>query len=678
MTNRLVSETSPYLLQHADNPVDWYPYGRAALERAAQENKPLLISIGYSACHWCHVMAHESFEDPDVAAVMNDNFVNVKVDREERPDVDAIYMEAVQGMTGHGGWPLNVFAAPDGKPFFGGTYFPPVARHGLPAWRDVLAGVASAYRDRRQEVTESADSIADYLRRAQATTADPVDLSPQILRSAAEATLTQVDWANGGFGSAPKFPQPLGLEWLLRVWRKSGTTEALDAARLALDRMAAGGIYDQVGGGFHRYSVDESWVVPHFEKMLYDNALLARVYLHAYQATGDAHYRRVVEETLTYLLREMQDPGGGFYSAQDADSEGVEGKYYVWTREEFERVLGPEDARIAALRFGVTPAGNFEGSTVLTIHATAAEIAADVGMAERVVEERLGAIRKRLYAARRHRVPPGTDTKILTAWNALAIRALAEAGAVFERHDWLDTAERAADFVLESMRPGGQLVRSYRDGPGHVLAFLEDYAYLAEGLISLYESTFRPDLLNEAERLIAEMVRLFEDPRGGAFFDSRASDDLVVRPRSFFDNPVPSGNSAASFALLRLHALTGNEMYLNLALPASGAVGEVLSRAPLGFSYLLSAVDFHLGPPVQIAIAGRPRSDAAVALLREVRDLYLPNAVVAAGESGSVGLLDGRREVDGQATAYVCRHFACRLPVTTGSELRAQLEGQGE
>jgi uncharacterized protein YyaL (SSP411 family) len=487
-----------------------------------------------------------------------------------------------------------------------------------------------------------------------------------------------VDWTDGGLGAAPKFPQPLALEWLLHVWKRFGNGDALSAVQLTLDRMAAGGIYDQIGGGFHRYSVDAVWLVPHFEKMLYDNALLARVYLHAYQATGKELYRRVVEETLDYLIREMRDAGGGFYSAEDADSEGVEGKFYVWTPEQLERVLGTEDARIAALRFGVTPAGNFEGATILTVAASPEEIAGQVGLDQAEVVKRLAEIRERLRAAREERTHPGKDTKVLVAWNALVIAALAEAGAALQRDDWIAAASETAHFILLTMQPDGELVRSYRDGPSAVRAFLEDYSYLIEALISLYEASFDVDLVREAERLVAKMVERFQDPGGGAFFDSHQDDDLVVRPRSFFDNPVPSGNSAATFGLLRLHALTGKEEYLDRALLAFFAVRDVLPRAPLGFANLLSALDFYFAPPVQIAIAGLPGSPDVEALLREVRRRYLPAAVVAAGQAGAIELLEGRSKMSGQATAFVCRHFACNLPVTSPGALADQLDTRPE
>jgi uncharacterized protein YyaL (SSP411 family) len=538
----------------------------------------------------------------------------------------------------------------------------------------VLAGVASAYTERRNEVLESAQGIAEYIRRAQSVTATSGDLDEGILQAAASATLAQVDWTEGGFGAAPKFPQPLGLDWLLRVWKRFSSDDALAAVRLTLTRMAVGGIYDQIGGGFHRYSVDASWVVPHFEKMLYDNALLACVYLHAYQATGEPLFRRVVEETLDYLLREMQDPAGGFYSAQDADSEGVEGKFYVWTPDQLEDVLGHEDAGIAALRFGVTASGNFEGATILTMAASSAQVAQPLGMGSEEIEGRLAGIRGRLRAAREERVPPGKDTKILVSWNALAIRALAEAGSVLGRRDWLEGAERAARFVLSQMRPDGKLVRSYRDGPSAVLAFLEDHSFLIEALVSLYEATFNVEFLGQAEGLVAEMVEQFHDVEAKSFFDSRAGDDLVVRPRSFFDNPIPSGNSAATSGLLRLHFLTGNEEYLKLAVPAFHAVRAVLPQAPLGFAYLLSALDFYLAPPMQIAIAGDLESEGVKEMVAAVRGRYLPAAVIAAGKASSLGLLENRVEIGGRPTAYVCRHFTCDLPVTSPDDLAARLD----
>jgi uncharacterized protein YyaL (SSP411 family) len=674
MVNRLADERSPYLRQHATNPVDWYPYGTEAFRLARTRDKPVLISIGYSSCHWCHVMAHESFEDPGIASLMNEHFVNVKVDREERPDVDAIYMEAVQALTGQGGWPLNVFVTPDGRPFFGGTYFPPRPGHGLPSWSQILEGVAQAYSDQRDDVTRQASAVAEYIQRSQNLPAADDIPGPRVLEDAWGATISQFDWTNGGFGSAPKFPQPLGLEWVLREAGSHDDAVAMRFLRLSLDRMAAGGIFDQLGGGFHRYSVDAEWLVPHFEKMLYDNALLARLYLHAFQASGQDSYRAVTQSTLDYLLRDMRSPDGAFYASQDADSEGEEGRYYVWTPEEFDHILGPELGPIAKSYFGVTASSNFEGKTILTSATPTGAIGEAYGLDPGVVEDRLRRARELLLAARSHREPPGTDTKVLVSWNALAIATLAQAGAALGTPAYVEAARTAADFVLDHMRPGGNLVRSYNDGPGRIPAFLEDYAYLLEALIVLYEVTAEAAYLSEAERTAEVLVERFGDPAGSGFFDTEAGEsELPARPRSFFDNPIPSGNSAAAFGLLRLEALTGERDYGAAAEGVFRAAGTLLPRAPLAFSHLLCALDFYVAGPTQVAVIGTPGDGEVEELTQVVHHSYLPNLVLAVGDSDYPTLLEGRSGVAGQATAFVCRNFACNLPVTSSADLARQL-----
>jgi uncharacterized protein YyaL (SSP411 family) len=675
MTNRLASEKSPYLQQHAENPVDWYPWGEEALERARREDRPILVSIGYSACHWCHVMAHESFEDPRTADLMNRHFVNIKVDREERPDVDAIYMEAVQALTGQGGWPLNVFLTPDARPFFGGTYFPPQRRHGLPSWTEVLQGVAETYRTRRGDVVHNAEVVTRFIAEAQHQGGVQSDPGPESLQTAYENVRRQFDMRNGGFGGAPKFPQPLGLEFVLRMVRRLHDQEGRRFLDLTLSRMAAGGMYDQLGGGFHRYSVDAVWLVPHFEKMLYDNALLARLYTYAYSATGHERYGQVAEETLDYLLRDLRSPEGAFYSAQDADSEGVEGKYYVWTPSELEAALGPEPAEVAARRYGVTASGNFEGATILTLASSTEGIARELGITEAEAIQAMEAARTRLLAARARRTAPGTDTKILAGWNGLAICALAEAGAALRRPDYLDVALRAMDFVLTRMRVGGRLVRSFQDGPSDTHGFLEDYAACTEACLALYEAALDVRYLDEATRLADEMIRSFWDGETGGFFDTSAeATSLVVRPRSLFDNPIPSGNSSACMALLRLHAVTGDDVYLDRAETIFRAGGELLARAPLGVPYLLCALDFHLAGAIQVAIVGDPAGADTRSLIEVVHGRYLPNAVLAVGTGDSPALLAGRDPIGGRATAFVCEHFACNLPVTEPEELAAQLD----
>lgn len=675
MANRLQHETSPYLLQHASNPVDWYSWGPKPLALARAQNKPILVSIGYSACHWCHVMERESFEDEETARLMNEHFINIKVDREERPDVDAIYMEAVQALTGHGGWPLNVFLTSDGRPFYGGTYFPPAPRHGLPSWRQVLESIATTYRDQPATVAQNADLLTDYVRRAQNLAPSDLELRPQMLRSAYDLLSAGWDVHNGGFGAAPKFPQPLALDLALRLSTKFEDERGRSLLFLTLRKMAAGGIYDHLGGGFHRYSVDEQWLVPHFEKMLYDNALLALTFLDGYLVSADPTFLRVVEETLDYLVRDMHAPGGGFYSAQDADSEGVEGKYYVWTAEEVAAILPPDEARVALTWYGITPGGNFEGATILTTAADLPDLSAALHIGPDHLARVLAAVRTKLLDARSRRVPPGIDTKILAGWNALAARAFARAGRALGRGDYLDVARDTVRFILRDMSPGGRLVRSYRHRPGEVPAFLEDHAYLMEALIALYEATFEPEWLRAAQDRVVALRDLFADGEEGAFFDTPPGlEEPVARPRSFFDNPIPSGNAAASFALLRLAALTGNEDYTDLAVPGLRAAAPLAVRAPHGFAYMLSALDFYLSPVAQVAISGSLADSRTQELIAAVAHRYLPNAVVAAGPEGSVPLLESRPGVGGGPAAYVCRHFTCRMPVTEPVALVQEVE----
>ncbi|GIW11249.1 MAG: thioredoxin domain-containing protein [Dehalococcoidia bacterium] len=531
MANRLQYETSPYLLQHAHNPVDWYPWGEEAFRRAREENKPVLLSIGYAACHWCHVMERESFEDEATAALMNELFINIKVDREERPDVDQVYMTAVQALTGQGGWPLTVFLTPTGEPFYGGTYFPPEDRHGLPAFRRVLRAVAEAYHTRPGEIAAAAHQITAHLREAQQLNAPPEPLQHAILDQAIRAVLPTFDQVNGGFGGAPKFPQAMTLELLLRQAARTGEVSLRAMVELTLQRMAAGGIYDQLGGGFHRYAVDAAWQVPHFEKMLYDNALLARLYLAAWLFTGEASFRRVAEETLDYVLREMAAPGGGFCSSQDADSEGEEGKYYLWTLGEILDLLGPEDGRLFAAFYGVTAEGNFEGKNILHGTGTLEEVAARSGVTPEDLQAVLARGRQRLLAAREQRVKPGRDEKVLTSWNGMLLRALAEAAAALGREDYRTAAEETATFLLETLRPQGRLLRTFKDGRAHVLGYLEDYAHLIDGLLALYELTFAPCWLAEAEALADAMLDLFWDESLPGFYDTaRDHEQLIVPP----------------------------------------------------------------------------------------------------------------------------------------------------
>jgi uncharacterized protein len=655
MANRLALETSPYLLQHRDNPVDWYPWGSEALERAQREDRPILLSVGYSACHWCHVMERESFEDPETAAYMNEHFVNVKVDREERPDVDALYMEAVQAISGQGGWPMTVFLDPEGVPFYGGTYFPPDEGRGMPSFRMVMEAVAQAFDGKREELREKAPQMRAHLGAVGqvAPAAEPAGAA--LLDAAVAALLARADRERGGFGGAPKFPPASALGLLLA----RGERELVETT---LDAMLAGGIYDQLGGGFARYSVDAAWLVPHFEKMLYDNALLARAYLHGWQTLGHERYRRVCEETLDWALREMRGPEGGFYSALDADSEGEEGRFYVWTPEEMRAVLGA-DADPVIDFYGVTERGNFEGRNVL--HLTDGTGAAEPAGLDRA--------KRALCEARAKRVWPGLDDKRLTSWNALMLAALAEAGAVLGRDEYLDAARECAEFVLGSLRDEeGRLLRTYKDGRAHLNAYLEDHAFLLEALLTLYEATFEQRWFEQAQELAETTIARFGDPEHGGFFST--SDDhetLIARRKEIGDHPIPSGNSSAAMGLLRLAALTGERRYERQAEGALRLFAKAAAQHPDAFAHLLRALDFHLSPTREVALVG----DDLAELAAVVRAKFRPHLVLAGGPEGSTAppLLRDRGAVEGKPTAYVCEHFTCQTPVTDPGALNELL-----
>ncbi len=651
MPNRLASETSPYLLQHAGNPVDWYPWGEEAFAAARSLDRPLLVSIGYAACHWCHVMERESFEDPDVASLMNASFVCVKVDREERPDVDAIYMDAVQAMTGQGGWPLNAFLTPAGVPFWAGTYFPPEPRQGMPSWPDVLRALGEAWASQRDEIEAAAGRILPRLAGAAALEAPPGEVGSDLFDAAVVTLRRAFDTENGGWGGAPKFPAASVIEFLLARGEREMPLQTLR-------RMASGGIYDQVGGGFARYSVDASWVVPHFEKMLYDNALLARAYLHAWQVTEEPLFRRVCVETLDWAMRELRQDEGGFASSLDADSEGVEGKFYVWTPASIRAALPASLAEIALTYYGITEEGNFEGASI--------PVRATSDPPERTE------INSLLLDARAARVRPGLDDKRLTSWNALMISALADAGAALERADYVAAAVACARFIETELRDSsGGLLRTFNRGRAKLPAFLEDHAYLLEAYLTLYEATFDPSWFVRARALADLILERFYDAERGGFFSTAGTDPhLIARRKDLEDAPIPSGASAACFGLLRLARFTGESSYEDAAVSLIRLLHTVVPQHPLAFGHLLRAIDFHLSPVREVALAG----DDVTPLARVVHAGYHPHVVLAGGPATGVPLLEGRGPVDGRAAAYVCEHFTCRAPVTTPEELALSLQ----
>ena len=681
MPNALAAETSPYLRQHRDNPVDWLPWGEEALSRARREDRPLLVSIGYSSCHWCHVMERESFEDPQVADLMNRSFVCVKVDREERPDVDAIYMEAVQAMTGHGGWPLNVFLTPEQVPFHGGTYFPPEPRHGMPSWPQVLEAVALAWRDRRDEIRAGSDRIRGRLSGGAALTPSSQPIDPRSLDAAVDALALTYDAEHGGFGGAgrgagPQFPAASVIELLLAraaAAPPANATARPDAgmALHSMRAMARGGIHDQVGGGFHRYSVDAAWTVPHFEKMLYDNALLARAYLHGWLVSGDEELLEVCRGTLDWVLREMRGPEGGFYSALDADSEGVEGRFYVWTLAELEHALG-EDADGAIAWFGATEEGNFAeggaGANVLQGHGP------------RPPAEQAARIRARLLDARAERVRPGLDDKRVCSWNALMISALADAGATLGAHGvdgetYLRAAREGAGFVLERLRGAdGRLLRTYNDGRARLDAYLEDHAFLVEALLTLYEATFEERWFVEARVLADTIVERFGDPVRGGFFSTAADHEpLLARRKDLEDAPIPSGSSSAALGMLRLAALTGEHDYERQALGALRLLHEVAPRHPTTFGHLLQAIDFYVSPVREVALAGDDLAELAAVVRARLRPHVVQAGGAGDGAATAVALMEGRTPLDGRPAAYVCERFACQRPVSEPAQLEALL-----
>lgn len=669
-TNKLIDETSPYLLQHAHNPVEWYPWGEEAFAKAKAEDKPVLVSIGYSACHWCHVMEHESFEDEKIAAIQNEHFVNIKVDMEERPDVDQIYMNFVQLTTGRGGWPMNVFITAEKLPFFGGTYFPPTQRYNMPSWPQVLNSIADAWKDKRDDLLGSANEIVTELRRMSVTEMSTGGLDEKLLENAYQSFVKSFDAKNGGFGGAPKFPASMALEFLLRYWKRTGDDGALEIVKKTANRMAHAGIYDQLGGGFHRYTVDAIWLVPHFEKMLYDNAQLIKVYLHLYQAArsskseGD-HFKRIATETLEYVIREMTDATGAFYSTQDADSEGEEGKFFVWTPEEIAEVLGENDAAEFCSVYDISADGNFEGHNIPNLRG------GTFGDKDGAEEQagRLRSSREKLFEHRENRIKPFRDEKVLTAWNGLMLAAFAEATAVFDDEKYLAVAKKNADFLLANMlHDGTRLYRTWKDGKAKLNGYIEDYANLADGLIELYQASGEDKYLHAAKEFADTMITEFWDEEsGGFFFTSNDHEELIVRNKDFVDNATPSGNAAAADVLLKLSKLYGEDKYARFAMTTLRLASQQVKRFPNGFGRTLATIEFSMASVKEIALVGD-----AVELTREIWADYRPFKVVAKG--GDVPLLEGRSEVDGKAAAYVCEDFVCQRPVTSSSELRELID----
>ncbi|MBN1191708.1 MAG: thioredoxin domain-containing protein [Dehalococcoidales bacterium] len=670
MSNSLARETSPYLLQHAANPVDWYPWGEEALTRARMENKPVLLSIGYSACHWCHVMAHESFENENIARIMNRNFINIKVDREERPDLDAVFMEAVQSMTGSGGWPLTVFLTPDCKPFFGGIYFPPEDRHGMPGFARILEAVTEAYHSRRSEIEQASRQIEAALKVKTGQQQYQEPPSADILDRAYLALKSDFDITNGGFGSAPKFPQAMVLEFLLRYYLRTRDVDALTMVTLTLEKMAAGGIYDQIGSGFHRYSTDSRWLVPHFEKMLYDSALLIRVYLHAFLVTGNRLFRRIAEENTDFVLREMTGREGGFYSSRDADSEGTEGEYYLWKPDEIRDVIGEERAGIVNHYFGVSANGNFEGRNILYA-------------GERLQPEETDIIkqaRASLLRAREKKIPPAWDDKRLASWNGLMLSGLAEAARVFNRSDYLKAAVANGSFLLESMMANGYLKHSYRLGKADIEGYLDDYSLVIEGLLNLHQATLSGRWLREAVRLTGTMIEEFWDESEGVFFDTgKRHQALFVRPRNIHDAATPSGSSAAVSAIMKVSRLIGNEELENIAAKSLNSVRDNISRYPPGFGNWLCAMDFHLSAPREIVLIGPGTSPLTAQLLDVLFNIWLPNKVMAAMDPDDphrmddLMLLENRPMIDNRPTVYICERYSCLTPVNDPVVLKKHL-----
>ncbi len=678
MTNRLAHETSPYLLQHANNPVDWYPWGSEALERAVQEDKPILLSIGYAACHWCHVMAHESFESEAIAEIMNELFINIKVDREERPDIDAIYMQAVQAMTGHGGWPMTVFLTPTGEPFYGGTYYPPEDRQGIAAFPRILRSVSESYTNRRDAVDQTTLQLREMYESSQLRAKSEGALGAHAMDLAYRTVAQKYDTRHGGFDGAPKFPPTMVLDFLLRYSRRSNAPYALEIALETFRKMSNGGIFDQIGGGFHRYTVDASWLIPHFEKMLYDNALLVRLGANLWQATHDNDVKRVTEETIEWLRREMTSPEGGFYSSLDADSDGEEGKFYVWTEPELDELLG-EVSPAFKLYYSTTGGGNFEGRNILYVRTHSSMMSARVGLEPEQFERTIADAKATLYVARARRVWPARDDKILASWNGLMLRGLAVAARAFENEEMNRLAILNAEFLYGEMVTNGRVMRSRTGGQTRINGFLEDYAAVALGFIAVYEMTFEPEWVHRATEIAHRMIELFWDDGIGAFFDTaKDSEALITRPRDVTDNAMPSGTSLAVDLLVTLAELTHNTEMRRRANFVIETLATPLIRHPGAFGHLLGAADMMTNGAVEVAIAGDRTESSFRALEHELASRYVPSLVLAGGsETTGIALLDGREARDGKATAYVCRSYACEEPVSDPVKFGEQLERAG-
>ena len=679
-TNRLVNETSPYLLQHAHNPVDWYPWGEEAFRKAKIENKPVLLSIGYSACHWCHVMEHESFENEEIAKLMNDLFVSIKVDREERPDLDEIYMNAVQMLTGRGGWPMTVFLTSEGKPFYGGTYFPPEDRQGMQGFPRVLKGVSQAYRERPQDVEKSVGQILSALERMSQSQEGTTGFSPDAIAESAGQIARAYDPDHGGLGQAPKFPNVGVYELFLRHYHQAKNQRFLEMVTHTLTKMAQGGIYDHLGGGFHRYSVDEKWLVPHFEKMLYDNAQLLRSYAQLYCVTGNDLFKNVTEETTDYLLREMLDSEGGFYSTQDADSEGEEGKFFIWSPQEINSIIGEEAGEIFARIYDVSDFGNFEGKNILhpilSLEQASKLFRRDVKEIAALVADS----KQKLFHEREKRIKPFRDEKIITSWNGLMLSGLAEAINISPHQAYVDAATRTVQFIFSKMFRDRHLLHTYKDGKAKLLGYLDDYAFLAIGLLDLYEATFERAQMERAIELADIMLSEFWDEKDGAFFyTGKSHEQLISRAKPVFDASIPSGNSMATHLLLRLYYLTGREDYLQRAETVLRSYYDAMLSQPFGFAHMLCALDLYLRKPKEIVVIGK-RKDANIAeIINRIHSIYLPNKTLQlAGPDESLEkispLLRGKTQLDGKPTVYVCQNFTCSAPVTTWDELKPLLE----